>query len=87
MKKIRLLSITFDTEIKPYEIPAFRGAIIEKAGRESILFHNHLNEGAYLYKYPLIQYKMIGSKPCIMCIEHGVDEIHKFFEKDRKSVV
>lgn len=80
MKKIRLLSITFDNEIKPFEIPAFRGAIVEKAGRENILFHNHLSGGAFLYKYPLIQYKTVGNKPCIICIEYGVDEIHKFFE-------
>ncbi len=83
MKKIRFLSVIFDAEIKPYEIPAFRGAIIEKAGRDNTLFHNHLAEDAFLYKYPLIQYKTIGGKPCILCIEYGVDEIHKFF--DNKS--
>jgi hypothetical protein len=80
LKKIRLLNITFDAEIKPYEIPAFRGAIIDKAGPGNTLFHNHLAGDAFLYKYPLIQYKTIGGKPCIICIEYGVDEIHKFFD-------
>jgi len=80
LKKIRLLCITFDTEIKSYEIPAFRSAIIEKSGRENVLFHNHLGNTNYLYKYPLIQYKQISKKPAIVCIEQGVDEIHKFFE-------
>lgn len=82
MKKIRILSIVFDTEILGHELPAFRGAIVEKAGRENIIFHNHLDDKKYLYKYPLIQYKRIGKKPCILCIDYGVDEIHKFFEKD-----
>lgn len=80
MKKIRVLTVTFDTRIESHEIPAFRGAIVDKVGRENTLFHNHLSGNAYLYKYPLIQYKTIAGKPAIVCIEHGVDEIHKFFE-------
>lgn len=82
MKKIKLLTVTFDTQIKDYEIPAFRGAIIEKVGRDNILFHNHIDDTKFLYRYPLIQYKTIGKKPAIQCIDIGVDEIHKFFEKN-----
>jgi len=81
MKKIKLLTVTFDTEIRDYEIPAFRGAVIEKVGKDNILFHNHLGDNKLLYKYPLIQYKTINKKPSIQCIDLGVDEIHKFFEK------
>jgi hypothetical protein len=80
MKKIRILQVSFDTEIQDHEIPAFRGAIVEKVGRDSILFHHHLAGDALLYKYPLIQYKTINHHPSIVCIEYGVDEIHKFFE-------
>nr|NQU89438.1 hypothetical protein [Bacteroidota bacterium] len=80
VKKIRILIVVFDTEIKGYEIPAFRGAIVEKVGRDSILFHNHINGNGFLYKYPLIQYKCLNRKPAIVCVELGVDEIHKYFE-------
>ena len=80
VKKIRVLNVTFDSEIRGFEIPAFRGAIIEKVGKENILFHNHLKDDTFLYKYPLIQYKQINKKPAIVCIDYGVDEIHKFFE-------
>jgi hypothetical protein len=80
VKKIRLLSVIFDTEIKSFEIPAFRSAIIGKTGNDNLLFHNHLNGKAFLYKYPLIQYKQIGKHPALICIEQGVDEIHKYFE-------
>ncbi len=80
MKKIRLLQIEFDTEIAAGEIPAFRSAIIDKVGRENVIFHNHLTNNEFLYKYPLIQYKRIGKRPCILCIDYGVDEIHKYFE-------
>lgn len=81
IKKIRILRVSFDAEIRNGEIPAFRYAIIDKVGRENILFHHHLDDAKYLYKYPLIQYKSIGKNPSIICIETGVDEIHKYFEQ------
>ncbi|MCX7986289.1 MAG: CRISPR-associated endonuclease Cas6 [Bacteroidales bacterium] len=80
IKRIRLLTVTFDSQIKPYEVPAFRGAIIDKVGQRHVLFHHHMGDG-YLYKYPSIQYKAINHKPAIVCIDQGVDEIHHYFEK------
>ena len=55
-----------------------RGAIIEKTGRDKILFHNHIGEAGLRYSYPLIQYKVIGRKGCLICIDEGTDEIHAF---------
>jgi hypothetical protein len=81
MKKIRMLRVSFDTEIRDVEIPSFRSAIIEKVGKDSVLFHHHIDEDKYLYKYPLIQYKSLSHQPTIICIDLGVDEIHKYFEK------
>lgn len=71
----------FDNELTPYEVSAFRGAIIEKVGRENILFHHHLNDGKHLFRYPLIQYKSIRKKPAVLCLGEGVDEIHKLFNQ------
>jgi len=85
MHKIRLLNIEFENEIHPWEVPAFRGAVIESAGRKNIIFHNHKQDN-YVYSYPLIQYKRIGKKPHLVCIEEGVDEIHKFFENMQEGV-
>lgn len=85
-KKIKVLSILFDTQLRSYEIPAFRGAMVEKVGRREVLFHNHLPDGLR-YSYPLIQYKVIGGKPAIICIEEGVDQIHKYFEKKDWSII
>lgn len=86
MKKIRILTVTFNSVLQPWEIPAFRAAIAEKTGKDNILFHNHLGNNGFLYKYPLIQYKSVNGKPAIMCIEEGVDEIHKYFENRDWSV-
>jgi hypothetical protein len=87
MPKIRFLKIQFETEIEAYEIPAFRGAVIAKAGNEHIIFHNHLNDREFLYGYPVIQYKRIGKNPAIVCIDYGVDEIHHFFNNKNLEIV
>ena len=58
MKKVRILDVSFENEIRSWEVPVFRGAIIATAGRDHTLFHNHKDEG-FRYAYPLIQYKRI----------------------------
>ncbi|MBQ3657930.1 MAG: hypothetical protein II956_14010 [Bacteroidales bacterium] len=75
---VKTLTVKFNGEIKGYEIPLFRGAVIEAADH-SLLFHNHQGDG-YRYSYPLIQYKKIGQNPSIVCIEQGVESIGKLFE-------
>ena len=80
MKKLRTLLVTFDNPINPSQISAFRGAVIEKVGRENILFHNHLGDDGFSYRYPLIQYKSVYKKPAIFCVDAGVEAIHHLFE-------
>ena len=81
MKTLRILKVSFDCELAPHELPAFRAAIIEKAGREYNLFHNHLSDDEVIYRYPLIQYKILHKKPAIVCIDRGVEDIYFFFQK------
>jgi hypothetical protein len=80
MKQIRVLRIVFDNHIASFEIPAFRAAIAQKAGLENTLFHNH-ERSTFRYQYPLIQYKRMGGKAAIVCLDEGVDEVHKFFSQ------
>lgn len=79
IKKIRFLQVQFENEIEPWEVPAFRGAIIATVGKEHILFHNHEKE-SFRYGYPLIQYKEINRKPMIISLDEGIEEIHFFFQ-------
>lgn len=73
-----VLTIRFSNELKPYEAPLFRGAIINSLDEKLLLFHNH--EGDKLrYAYPLIQYKRIGGKAAIVCLKTGTEEIGEFF--------
>ncbi|MCY7352118.1 MAG: hypothetical protein LH606_15885 [Cytophagaceae bacterium] len=87
MKRIRYLTIRFDAEIQAYEVPAFRGAVVEKAGREHVAFHNHLGETGFVYRYPVIQYKRVGRNPLIVCVDEGVDEIHHFFQNQTWDIL
>lgn len=75
MPKVRYLKIQFSENIFAYQIPHFRAAVIEKTKRESSLFHNHKEEG-FLYRYPLIQYKVTRKKASIICLNDGADDIH-----------
>ena len=81
------MTILFENEIEPWEIAAFRGAVIAKAGNEHILFHNHLNDREFLYGYPVIQYKRIGKCPMLVCLDYGTDEIHHFFNQGNLEVL
>ncbi|MCB9282948.1 MAG: hypothetical protein H6563_02655 [Lewinellaceae bacterium] len=80
MPNIRYLKIRFDQNIFPYDIPRFRAAVIEKTQRESDRFHNHKGEKEYLYRYPLIQYKVTDKKASILCLEEATDDIHMLLQ-------
>lgn len=86
MKRIRYLKIEFDGQLKSFEIPAFRGAVVKKTGLENELFHNHKGQEGYHYRYPLIQYKTLWKHPSLLCLNQGVDEVHKFFENRDWSI-
>ncbi len=78
-KFLRILTVITEADIKQNEIPLFRGAIIKSLGEDvNLLFHNHIGDNQYRYSYPLIQYKRLGGKAAIVCIEKGVDIIGQF---------
>lgn len=75
-KYIRTLTISFDTDIRFKEIPLFRGAVLKILGdKANLLYHNHTSDDTFRYSYPLVQYKRIGGKATIVCIEEAVDLI------------
>lgn len=86
MTKIKFLKAQFTDSMEPWEIPAFRGAIVAKVGRTHHWFHNHLDDNKFLYRYPKIQYKCINHRPMLLCVHEGVDEVHKLFEQPDWSI-
>jgi len=87
MKKLKVLTIIFDTEISNYEVNSFRSAVIEQAGRQYDMFHNHGLDSKSIFRYPLIQYKKIGRNPAIFCLGEGTDHIHHFFENKGQVII
>lgn len=79
MYNIRTLLIQFKNEIALWEVPLFRGAVIQALDEDDVLFHNHEGDKPR-YFYPLIQYKSIGGKAAIICINEGIDSMAKLFE-------
>lgn len=78
-KYIRTLTIQTDADIHQKEIPLFRGAVLNSLGEKAnLLFHNHLDDDKFRYSYPLIQYKRLGGKAAIVCVEEGADLIGQF---------
>ena len=80
MPKIRYLCVRFSNHIFPYDIPFFRSAVIEKTDRVASLFHNHKDDTAVIYRYPLIQYKVTYKKASIICLDQGADDIHHLLQ-------
>ena len=79
MKYVRILTVLTDAEILQREVPLFRGAVISSLGEHpNLYFHNHLDDDKFRYAYPLIQYKRLGGKAAIVCVEDGVDIIGQF---------
>lgn len=77
---IKTLQIRFKNEISSWEIPLFRGCVINSIEKANILFHNHEDNDKFRYSYPLIQYKRIGGKAAIVCIGEGTDAIGELFQ-------
>jgi hypothetical protein len=69
--------IIFENSLKPAEIPYFRGAISKHLGA-SLLLHNHTQTGMR-NALPLVQYKIINSRPAIVAINEGIAEVEPLF--------
>lgn len=79
MNNLQTLVIQFSNDILQWEVPLFRGSVIDAMENTNILFHNHLDDDTFRYRYPLIQYKRIGGKAAIVCVGEGTEVIGEFF--------
>lgn len=93
LRKMRMLTVTFDQQIPVYHVGQFRAAVASKVGLEHDWFHNHNNDTTptkdmllthkkYHYRFPKIQYKIGNScRPMIVFLEECVEQAHHFFSK------
>lgn len=81
-KYIRTLTVQFDAKILYKEIPLLRGSVLKSMGENAnLLYHNHTGENTFRYSYPLIQYKRLGGKAAITCVEEGADIIGQYLSE------
>lgn len=84
-KYVRVLRVLFDGELSNIEVTSFRGAVLQAMQQKGHLFyHNHISDDEFRYSYPLIQYKTMKGKACIVCVEEGADVIGQFLSTNSK---
>lgn len=75
-KMLRVMRVTYpDIQVPQWQGRKLRGFFASGAGAGSLL-HNHGEEGSEIYRYPLVQYKIIGKTPTIIALEEGIREVH-----------
>jgi hypothetical protein len=80
MKKIKTLTLTLgsDNKIKG-DAAKLRGFFATKFNEYQLL-HQH-DVDRFIYKYPLVQYKMVNGSPMILGINEGVEVLKEIYDK------
>ncbi len=85
MKKSTLL--LNNIKLRSFEIHKFRG-FVGNAFKEHDLIHNHDEKGDFIYRYPLIQFKLIDKTPAIIAItDRAVRIFAELFMKLDKIII
>lgn len=61
-----------------------RGYFAEHFGEQSDLWHNHRADGRAIYRYPLIQYKVVGGQPVVIGLGEGARLLIEHFMEVRE---
>lgn len=77
---LRLLSLRFPSiPLYPRHIPLFRGGVMENAGADNDLFHNHAPGGANLHRPALIQYRVARDRACLWGMGGGALALERWW--------
>ena len=79
--KLKLLKLTLQSD-SPMQGDAskLRGFFATSFNEYSLL-HQHVNVDELIYKYPLIQYKMLNQTPLVLGIEDGAEVLKEIYDK------
>ena len=76
---VSIIQVQFpNNPMNDFDIPKFRGTIASQFPKYELI-HNHLNDGKFRYKYPLIQFKTLNGIPTIIGISNGIDILKEVF--------
>lgn len=74
-KKIRIMRAEYpDISVPQWQGRKLRGFFA--AGQEDSLLHGHSPGGRTLYRYPLVQYKVLRKIPTVIAVEEGIRAVH-----------
>ena len=68
MIKLEFTTVRFNVS----DLPKLRG-FFSSHFSENIEFHNHLPDGSFSYKYPVIQYRIIKGHPALIGVKEGIE--------------
>ena len=75
-KTLRIMRVTYpDIQVPQWQGRRLRGFFASGSESDSLL-HNHGSSGTGIYRYPLVQYKIIRKTPTVLAIEEGIRELH-----------
>jgi hypothetical protein len=73
-------TITFpELRLSPRDGHKLRGYFSQLFGEQSDLWHNHNEEGKPIYRYPLIQYKVVRRQPMLIGLGEGAPLLIQHF--------
>lgn len=76
IKNIRVMAAIYkNIRLSVSEAKRIRGFFADLDYADSYL-HNHKESGEQIYRYPLVQYKVVGGHPMILAMEDGIRSIH-----------
>ena len=78
--KIKTLTLTMQSDETIKENAAKLRGFFATKFNNYVLLHQH-NGNKFIYKYPLVQYKMSNDVPLILSIERGVDVLKSIYDK------
>jgi hypothetical protein len=85
MKNLRVSKIFFEGEVPFGKLREFRAALSSHV-RDRVLFHHHLDDNRFVYRYPLIQYKQVKGQIAMICLEHGIEDFVHFLDRQPEEV-
>lgn len=79
---INVIELWFETRTKlsPNITDKIRSYIANKFIEDSFL-HNHEENGKQIYRYPIVQYKVMNGNPLLIGIKDGIDSLWNIFDE------
>lgn len=78
MPLLPITSLVLDLKLRGNQISRLRAAIIEAAGREQELMHNHAETGEPVNRYPAVQYRVRGGCAAVWAVGDGTESLRQW---------